>query len=240
MTASPTVFLDFAGVDANKFVRDTEQKQQQQDWLTHQVIQLTEKEARQKQEEKEYADEQRQRLELQLKLTHEAEIQKTIKLKETQAYNLQQAADKKSSLRRSQQNQQIYNEQDMDAQLKSQILNEQYGDKTVPYQFKGFNQAQRQSILDEQKRQQQEMEAKRLKEKNNQEEYDRQQEEIRRETVRQQRLRAEAEQKARTELKNTHLAQKKEQDLKTRHLNKVVYTNPVAPEYFEQFGKSDR
>lgn len=41
-------------------------------------------------------------------------------------------------------------------------------------------------------------------------------------------------------LRDQHLAQKEEKNLRTQYLEKVVYTNPVRDEYFEQFGKSCR
>ncbi len=130
--------------------------------------------------------------------------------------------------------------------LSSALLNETVPtsslgpNRAIPYHFKGFSTDQRQRILDEQYRQQQEARERRERELQEEKDYADQQEQNRRDLIRLQREKAALEAQKLQQLKDERLAQKKQKDLRDQYFNHVVYTNPVGEEFFQQFGTSCR
>jgi len=234
-----TNFLNFVGEDLGKQQRETDQKQQQQEWLTQQILAQQQKEAEEKQSELSYAEYQKWLYEEKGRLEKLAEQNAVNNCSETAQENFQLAARKRADAKRLKEINAELDKMDINTNLKSEILNEKTGDLSIPYQFKGFNQQQRQSILDVQRQQMEEVLARRAKAAQDEADYADQQEKIRRQRIIQERQKLAKLAQDRKELFVSQQLQKKEHDDGMRHL-KEVYTNPVAPEYFEQFGTSDR
>lgn len=106
--------------------------------------------------------------------------------------------------------------------------------------FKGFTLQQRQAILDEQRRQQLELQQRRLREREEELNWAAHEEANRRIRIRDERTRHANDAQRRLELAQQQQSQARTQALKTQYLDKVVYQNPVDESYFAQFGTSCR
>jgi len=173
------------------------------------------------------------------------QVRKQLKLQTLQVNQTLSTIKKVNQKSQEEMNQKKDNEE-IDAQLHSAILNESvYGsalgpNRTVPYHFKGFSQEKRQAILDEQRRQQEELRAARDRSYADEKDYAQQQEQIRRELIKQEREKQRLHLQRTLALKEEIQAQKKQKDLRTQYLDKEVYTNPVSEQFFDQFGQSCR
>lgn len=241
-----TPFLKFQGEDLEKDARVEAQKHQQKIWLTQQVYQTQQKELRQKRDEDDYALMQSQIKQMQDENVNEADKNRKQLLLDCQEYNKQVVAQKLAEKRR-QSSQNVQQDQnDIHHHMRSGFLNEAVGqsalgpNRTIPYDFKGFTTDKRQAILDEQRRQQEDLRMRREQEWLEEKEYTQQESNTLRELIKQDRAKQEAEKLRRYNLSQEHIAQKKQHNLRTQYLNDVVYTNPVKEEFFNQFGQSCR
>jgi len=94
--------------------------------------------------------------------------------------------------------------------------------------------------VDDQKRQMDEMKARRLYEHTQQAAYDKEQERIRKELVKLDREKQRQAKEARLALGAERTNQSKEHKIRTHYLEHVVYQNPVTDGFFDQFGQSCR
>jgi len=241
-----TLFLKFPGEDPFKPDRTRAQHVQQQDWLAQQLAMLREKEAKDINDEADYASTQKSILELKNQVEQEHQINRAAARVQTKEANQQLAQIKKGRDLNAKNVEETKNQDELHATLTSAFMTEQVpvsafgAHRTVPYAFKGMTAEQKQAIVDEQQRQQLAAEAKRQKDAEDEAEHARQQEQLRKERVKQARVKEAVAQQGRITLREEHKVQKREKDLTIDHLNKVVYQNPVQPSYFEQFGKSCR
>jgi len=161
--------------------------------------------------------------------------------------NLQQMAEKESREEDARRNEATAAEIEVEQMVKSKFLNETWdstvrsgdGKRFIPYNFKGFSQEQRQSILDEQSAQIKDhlLTAKQLEQK--EQDYNEEQVEYARKALLQLRNAQRLKQQNSTELAATHKAQITETHQKTEQLD-AVYANKVTPAFFDQFGTSTR
>lgn len=237
-TEIPTNFLKFAGEDPDKAERTSYQKQQQQDWLAQQISDLANKEAAERAEDAAYARYSATLTDLQGKNEAYHDKMKTLARQELAEYNKQMAAGRKSELRRNEQQEQYKNDLEIENQLNSDFLNE--ARDATSYNFKGFSAEERQRILEEQKRQMEETQLQRLKNAQDEADYAKQHEEVRRTMIIQEREKQAQARQVELDLKYERAAQKSEKDLRENYLNKVVYTNPVKDDFFDQFGRDCR
>jgi len=241
-----TLFLQFAGEDRGKPERVQAQQTQQQDWLAQQLALLREKESRDVADEKDYAETQKEILELKNQVEQEHQHNRAAARVQTKEANMQLAQVKKGREQKSKALDESERAAELSATISSPFMTEQVpvsafgAHRVVPYAFKGMSVEQRQAILDEQARQKLVTEAKKADDDDAEAEYARQQEELRKERLRQARVQEAVRQQGRITLREEQKVQKREHDLKHDYLKKVVYQNPVHPSYFEQFGKSCR
>jgi len=235
-----TVFVDFQGEDLDKAQREVEQKRQQQQWLTQQLTALNEKSQRLRKDDLDYAEQERQINEMKKQLEEEAHAARKTLQKQTQQYNAVQLAQKKRLSEIERETTHKLNQQEIASQLGSELLNEKAAEDALRVNFKGFSAAQRQQILAEQQRQAAELADKRAREVAAEADYARMQDDMMREMVRQEKAKQERERQQRLQLRAVHLQQQKEHQQQMTYLNKHVYTNPVKPEFFDQFGQSHR
>lgn len=246
MTDQNTPFLAFTGEDREKMLRDKAQKEQQKDWLAQQMQLQMDREARERQDEADYATHQQRILEMKLQNEKEQHAAAVARNRATQEYNQQVAAQKANSRMRYSAQQHHANEAEMNATLGSALLNETVppsalGDhRAIPYHFKGFSTQQRQDILDAQARQQEALQQKRIQERLEEKDAAAQAEAIRREMLRIDRQKEEYERQRLLALKDERFHQHKQKTLRDQYYNNVVYTNPVREEFFQQFGTSAR
>jgi len=240
------VFLNFAGEDQQKPARVKSQQSQQSEWLTQQINDLTLKEQKERQDQHEYEAMQSTIVQIQNANVSEAEQnRKQLKLQNLRVNQTLTSLKKVEQKSQEEMNQKKDNE-DIEAQLRSDILNESvFGsalgpNRTVPYHFKGFSQEKRQAILDEQRRQQEQLKVAREQSHVEEKDYAQQQEQIRRELIKQEREKQRLHLQRTMTLKEEIQAQKKQKDLRTQYLDKEVYTNPVSEQFFDQFGQSCR
>jgi len=186
------------------------------------------------------AEQERQMQEAQKQQEAAAASARARSLKETQHYNNKMDSDRRLAAKQRTTQQAAKDQADVQYQLQSALLNEKRTEDTTRDNFKGFSNEHNAAILAEQKRQQEANTARKHHEKATAAEAAQQDEQLRREMVRQERAKQEAERNSRSQLKDFHVAQKKEQQAKLEYLKKVVYTNPVHDDFFAQFGTSAR
>lgn len=241
-----TNFLNFTGEDREKHLRDRAQRDQQRDWLTQQLSTQMDREARERQDEADYAATQAQILEMQRRNEEEREMAAMARKKAMLEYNQQMAAQKQQSRMRGSAQEQHANNHELASTLSSALLNETVPasalgpHRAVPYHFKGMSSAQRQQILDEQAAQQAALANRRLQQAQEEKDAAAQSEAIRREMLRMDRQKEEYERARLQALKEERQNQAKQKTLRDQYLNHVVYTNPVKEEFFQQFGTSAR
>lgn len=246
LSDADTLFLKFPGEDLQKNDRVRAQQEQQQEWLAAQLAIQREKEGRERQDAADYAQTQKQILELQSNIHNEHKQDDRKRAIALQTYNQTLYNQRRAELRNTALKNQSADDDEIQATLHSQLLNESVTQhayelgKTVPYNFKGFTTAKRQAILDEQARQQEELRQRREKSWQEEKNYAEQQEDIRRNLIKAERERNEQAQQRLQALKQERLTQKKEKDLRDQYFNNVVNTNPVTEDYFNQFGTSCR
>lgn len=235
--AEPSDRLHFVGEDPGFATRTRAQKAQQQDWLAAQLDQLCKKEERERQENESYEQEQA-RLH-QLLLENEAQQQHEQKERRIQTRLENERLAKEKQLRESMElNRQAQEaEEEIITTAASAFLNEVSG--TTVDSFKGFSTAQRQYILDEQARQQRDLEVKREMEADQERRDAQYMEQTRRERLLRERERAEHDASMRVEFSLVQRQQEKEMNNKTQALNEV-YSNQVTDDFFNQFGTSCR
>lgn len=233
-----TLFLKFQGEDPGHAARMKAQQQQQQDWLSQQIFQLSQTEARGRQENADYDEYQTQITELKRQQEEESLRVRRRLQEETVEYNKQLSEKKMADSSRTAQLNQALDDMELSNQLNSNFLNE--GVKGNASNFKGFSTSQRQRILDEQHQQMQEQAARRQASVDEERAYDQQQEDIRRAMVK-----ADRQQQAYSAqtLKNLSVERKmqaKEKTMRYDYLDNVVYTGEITEQFFEGFGKSCR
>ena len=239
-------FLSFVGEDREKAARTAAQAAQQKDWLAQQLAIQADKEARERQDEADYAEQQANILAIKKRNEEDAAAAAAARLRSQQEYNQQQSAQKSQSRMRHASATQHANNDELANTLGSALLNETVapsalGDhRSIPYHFKGFSAERRQQILDDQFRQTQELQQRRIADRLSEADYARQSEAVRREMLRADRAREELERARLVALKDERAHQHKQKTLRDQYHNHVVYTNPVSEEYFQQFGTSGR
>lgn len=236
-----TDFLKFQGEDLDRDAREKAMYTQQQDWLQQQIAELSAKEKFEKEQAAAYDATQAQMNEIMKK--DEIELAQEMKYRrhQLQAENQMLADEKRSRETAANQLNSYLNDAEIKAQLNSAYLNESFvGTSDGRAGFKGFSQEQRQSILDEQEYQRQQLALARQAENQKDATYDQQQEEIRRMMIladrQKQRNKTQDLLKLREERKTQHLAKTE----KYEYLDTVMFSDPIRPEYFEQFGTSGR
>ena len=122
----------------------------------------------------------------------------------------------------------------------SDFLTETVRPEETTYCYKGMIVAQRQAVVDSVWQQMAHKADSRAKERQAEQQYDRQQEQYRRQIVLADIHRREDEQKKRLQLSEERKRQSVEKTQYQRHLNTVVYTNPVDESYFQQFNTTCR
>jgi len=242
----PSVMTTFPGEDAQKKERVKMQQSQQQDWLSQQMAMLRDKEARERQEEAEYAAMQRDITAMKKQVEQERDYVRTKTLIQTKDANMFMSNEKRNRQRDEQARNEAKSQDELKATLTSGLMTESVPqsllgpNRIVPYAYKGMTVDQRQRILDEQAKQM--MEAKMRKEMEEEDERLEAQraEEVRRMLVKAARDKAAQDRQARLTLKEEQQLQKREKDMRSQHLDRSVYQNPVDESYFDQFGKSCR
>lgn len=246
MAETRTNFLNFTGEDKEKHLRDRAQAEQQRDWLAQQLATLSDKEARERQDEADLFAQQQNIIELKKQNELDKAAQAAARNRATQEYNLQQAAQKSNTRARFASQNQLSNTQELNATLTSALLNEAVptsalGEhRSIPYHFKGFSSQQRQAIVDAQHAQVSMNADKRIRERLEEADYAAQNESVRRDMIRVDRAREEYERARLLALRDERAHQHKQKTLRDQYHNNVVYTNPVREEYFQQFGTSGR
>jgi len=246
LDAAGSQFLQFTGEDRDRKARVNAQANQQSDWLAQQLAAQADREARDRQDAADYAEQQARIMELQRRNEEDRAAQAAARLRATQEYNQQVAAQKSQSRMRHAANTQAANQAELSATLGSALLNEQVlpsalgAHRAVPYNFKGFSTSQRQAVLDAQAAQAAALADRRVAERLEEADYARQSEAVRREMLRVDRAREEAERARLLALRDERQHQHKQKTLRDQYHNHVVYTNPVKEEYFQQFGTSAR
>lgn len=220
------------------------------DWLGQQIENLRLKESRSAQEQADYEAMEQRMLDIKNDAEATAQANRTQELLQITRQNQQLAADKRqreSSARRRELQQ---NSQEIHNTLTSALMTEDVGARVMggaractsnlPYHFKGFTTDQRQSILDTQQQQINELNARRERERREEQEYHDQQEAIRRQILLAEREQNNKKKQERQALGLTRSLQAKENNLRTNYLDRVVYQNPVSEDFFGQFGTSCR
>lgn len=235
----PTDFLKFGGEDLGAKDRNRAQKIQQQDWLAQQIEDLQAREQRDQQEQTDYESMQNRISSLQEQQQNQANFERKRAQRELVEYNKQMASSQRSERVRESQMRQAQDDEELDRTLSSSFLNEGINGGNAT-NFKGFTTEQRQTIMDEQKQQLDDLRNRRMAEAANEREYAQQQEDIRRAMVKADRAKiAFAKQKAVNLAQERHV-QAKEKTLRYDYLDNVVYTNPAQSEFFDQFGRDCR
>jgi hypothetical protein len=246
LDAGNTSFLQFVGEDRERGARVDAQASQQADWLAQQLAAQQDKEARERADEADYAEQQRYISEMQRRNEEERAAAAVQRQRGVQEYNQQVSAQKNQSRLRHAAQDAAADQAELGNTLHSALLNEAVAPsalgahRAVPYHFKGFSQTQRQAVLDAQAQQAAELAQKRVAERLEAADYARQTEQQRREMLRVDRARDEAERARLLALQDERRHQHNQKTLRDQYTNHVVYTNPVKEEYFQQFGTSAR
>lgn len=241
-----TTFLQFPGEDRDRALRLNAQATQQKDWLSQQLSMQSDREAKERQDDADYAFHQSQILALKKRNEEDHAAQTAARLKSIQEYNLQVSAQKTQSRARGSAQNHAADQEELDSTLSSALLNEYVppsalgNHRSIPYNFKGFSVDQKQNILDTQAQQIRIAQDRRDQERLNQANQDKLSEQVRREMIRADRAREEMERAKLIALKDERQNQHKQKTLRDQYNNHVVYTNPVSEEYFQQFGTSGR
>ena len=238
--APSRLFLQFPGEDLQAKARERLQKQQQKDWATAQVRELERREKAEQVEESDYAQYQAQIRQLQ-----SANDQRRVEAEMAAAASLQStnralAAQKTATERLRAAVDATAEAKELSHTLYDPFMIEQVRAADTGYCYKGMSTTQRQEVLDGVWKQQEERREVREKERAEALAYDAQQAEYRRMVVLADIDRKEREQVKREAVKMERLRQSREKAMKDRHLNEVVYTNPVDDSFFQQFGTSCR
>ena len=234
------VFLQFLGEDRQAKERERLQRLQQRDWATAQVRQLERREEKERVEEADYEHYQQQIRQMQAaneQRKAEAELQAAASLQST---NRSLAAQKAATERLRASAEAHAEAKELSHTAHSRFMTEQVRPADTGYCYKGMSDAQRQEVLDGVWRQQEERRQARQKERAADAAYDVQQAEYRRALVLADIDRKRREQTVREAVKEERLRQRQEKVISDRHLNEVVYTNPVDDAFFQQFGTSCR
>jgi hypothetical protein len=235
------IFLQFAGEDPNAKQRQKLQQQQQQQWIAQQLLIAQEKEESLKAEAEEFAHYQRTLAAIHTEQQKQRQAELKMQQKDLANYNFILQSEKAGRLRQAQIADEEAAVRELNSTLNSDFLNERTeAHRNANVHFKGFSVQERQEILNEQLRQQEE--AKLIKEREQEEEkaFAEEQERVRLELLRIDRERAAAELQRKLALKAEQAVQHKEHVQREDHLKKVVYKNPVSEAYFSQFGTSHR
>lgn len=244
-----TTFLDFKGEDLAFSDRLRTQKAQQQDWLTQQVTIKMQRDERQRQDQADYEEAQRQ-INERIRQQEEATMnQKRADARALLETNRALAAAKKQREAIDSHTNAVYSDMEVTTHLNSDLLNEVVNPRTfdranhprpLPYHFKGFTPDQVQGVMDGQRHQLHSLAQKRQQEREHEQQIAQQQETMRRTMVQQEREMAAQKRESLIALKQEHTMQKKDKTMRDSYLNNVIYTNPVNPVFFEQFGQTSR
>ncbi len=234
------VFLQFPGEDLQAKERQRLQRSQQRDWATAQVREVERREERERLEEVDYSRYQAEILGLQAE-NHLRNTAAHFALNaSTQAANAAAAQQKKESQRQRQSLEAAEEAKELNFTLYNPFMTESVRPTDTSYCYKGMSQQERQSVLDGVQRQQEERKERREKERSEARAYDAQQAEYRRQVVLHDIEARERAQASREAVKEERLRQSREKAIIDRHLNEVIYTNPVSEDFFAQFGTSCR
>jgi hypothetical protein len=235
-----TPFLKFTGEDLGKDERERQQKVMQRDWLGQQMAMLQDKIQFETAEQTNYDALQAHISELRKAAENDAAIERKLRNLEQAQVNKRLAEIKRAKEQKWREEQQELNKLEIAGQLSSQFLNEGVSEFAGPSGFKGFTTAQRQRILDEQAAQMAEAACVRDRQFEEDYAYDKYQETIRQQVAAMDQQRAMDEKTEALRLNNTHKLQAREKNARYEYLDKVVYTNPVQPSYFQQFQQGSR
>lgn len=237
----PTDFLKFQGEDLDRNARVKAMQVQQQDWLAEQIQMMSEKEAFDKKEATVYDAKQQDLNELMKKDEYEMHQELRYRRIANAQENLALAEQKKRREAEARRADAALSEMELTNQLQSAYLNERLNSTNDGRAgFKGFSQDQLQAILDEQAYQREQKEVRRQSEVAQDAQYDREQEQIRRMMILADRQKAMNERAARTMVKAEQESQHLENTQRYKYLDTVMFSDPIRPEYFEQFGTSAR
>lgn len=235
------IFLQFAGEDPNAKQRQKAQQAQQQQWIAQQLLIAQDKEERLRAEAEEFAQYQKTIAAIHKERQQQRQAEEKMQQQDLAMYNQSLKQDRDSRLRQSRAADAYASEQELAATLNSDFLNERTSAyRNANVHFKGFSSDERQDILNEQMRQQEEAKLLKEREEEDQRAFEEEQERVRVELLRIDRERAAAELQRKLALKAEQAVQHKEHVQREDYLNKVVYKNPVAESYFAQFGTSHR
>lgn len=233
-------FLKFTGEDAMAAERAAQQRRQQAEWATAQVRELEAKEQLERQEETEYEMYQQRILQLQRDNERERQQNELATRVQHRHSNSALAQSKKQREQQTKQREQQEEAKELSHTFYSDFLTETVRPEETTYCYKGMNVQQRQAVVDTVWQQMADKSDKRAKERQAEADYDKQQEQYRRQIVLADIARREDEQKRRLQLSEERKRQSVEKNQYQRHLNSVVYTNPVDESYFQQFNTSCR
>lgn len=240
--------LSFRGEDPSAKTREAALRSQQREWLSSQMegkrgAEATARQALSREHEESVrllvlAKEQEQRIAA-LRTEHEAELAN---------FNRVQLEAKRQREQEAKATEAKQSQAEIEFQLSNAFMTEAFDStlragnpaRYIPYNFKGMSHAQRSAIVSEQQRQVEELEQRRRAERQTEAEAAARAEAARKEALRLQKQAAEAKARDRRALQSELVKQKLETDARWSYMNGVVYTNPVAETYFEQFGTSAR
>lgn len=234
-----TTFLRFRGEDPLSHERNRAQKQQQLDWLTEQINDLSAKQYRERADEAAYAAQTAQLTALRKQMEEEAESQRRTTALQDVHRNQHLAMEKRATLERDRRNDEYLSQQEVDGALGSNFMNETRSD-VQRETFKGFTSAQRDAILEEQSRQVAALRQRKAAEANREAKAHNDAEKVRRAMVIAERQKMNQRTVAKHELRREHERQHKQKEIQYDYLDNVVYTNPPKEEFFAQFGQSAR
>jgi len=238
--------LNMQGCDVNHDARTKAQVMQQQDWLNAQVQERMAREEQERLEQLAYEQAEQEineKLAKLMKLKEEQEAEARRKLRETHLAQQEEMRLRKEweRLRDDRMAQ-----QEIEHMMNSALLNELSRTRrdnihrAIPAEFKGFNQSQRQAILDEQRRQIEEMKLRREQEQREEQAWVDRMEDDRRKLIMLQREADLNKKTAQLALQREREAQAHSNTVRSEYLNNVVYRNEISDEFFNKFGKSCR
>jgi len=237
-----TPFLNFPGEDLLYTQRMKEQQKQQADWAAKQIEEKLAIKAMNQAEKQQYEEQQAYYLELQRQDDMKRALAIAQTNKELAANNQHMATQKAQEAQRINAIDQSMKHSELVSTFNDRFMVEDSfaRDGNRGYCFKGLTQQQRQEILDEQRSQQIELANKRQREQEEKRQYDDLQSSFQRTLILNDIAKRETEARERAVLREERERQAREKAARDQYLNAVVYTNPVKPEYFEQFGTSAR
>jgi hypothetical protein len=238
--------FNLEGSDTGSLTRARAQVAQQQDWLNAQIDNKISREEAERAEQLAYEQAQH---EIAVKLERLTQLKaEQVAAERARLRDFHLAQQEEMRLRREWEKQQDDRlaQQDIEHQLNSALLNEltqvrrDNANRPIPAEFKGFDQTQRQAILDEQQRQIEELKVRRERERAEEQAWQDRMENDRRTLVLLQREKERNHKQSLLSLQREREAQSFENTTRSEHLNKVVYTNKVDDSFFDKFGKSCR